>query len=131
MKAAIYAPDEYAHRRMLASGSGSYAQFQAEAAAAAATGKPLLPERIGSFEHYPNRYWVARSGPWTARPGDPFTLYCYETSPSDLYCRTTHAFDERAQVTYDFRSSAAQVEATAAAVDAKFLKVLSDLAAEK
>ncbi len=124
---AMYVPDEYDHRRLLASGRASFRAFRQKVDEERQAAIPLQPQRVGDFERYPNGFWIARAGHLSELPGDPYTLYCRESGPDRVTCSTTHALKDGLQTTYDFVASPEDIVARAESVEAKLEALLAAL----
>lgn len=122
----VYSPSEYDHRHMLA--SETYQQFLQSRDVAVAAGRPLSVARIGNFDVFSDRYWVASAGPWATRLAEPLMLDCYQSNQG-LYCSATHEAPQGTQITYAFRTPRDEIEATVTVIENTMARVLSELSA--
>ncbi len=115
----IYSPTRDDLRRMGVSDRGAYRAFVKENEAAIASGRPLQVTQTADFSHYANGYWIARDRNWKNDAGEPFSLYCYETKPSNmLLCSTTYRLSLGPHASYSFRAHPDELASVAKTVDA-------------
>jgi len=115
----IYSPARNDLRRIGASDRGAYRAFVRENDAGMASGRPLQVTQTADFSHYANGYWIARDPAWKNDAGEPFSLYCYETKPSNmLLCSTTYRLALGPQASYSFRAHPDELASVARTVDA-------------
>jgi len=125
----VYSPTGYDHKRMLVSERGAYPTFARERDAALRSGHPLQAMQTGEFSAFSNGYWIARDGTWKNDAGEPYTLYCYETTPAGmLYCSTTYRLQAGPQASYRFRAHRDELAVVARTVDANFHRLMDSLA---
>ena len=130
-KISIYSPTEFDHKKMLVSEHSAYAGFIKKSEAAIRSGRPLQALRNDDFDQFSNGYWIARDKTWRNDAGEPFSLYCYETTPSGmLHCTTTYRLSLGPQVTYSFRAPQEQLASVSRTVDANLHFFLRSLTAQ-
>jgi hypothetical protein len=128
--AALHAPTE-SYFSQLVNGSGTYTDFMARKKKAESLQAVLPPLKSGIFDHHPDGYRVVRDGSWKNDAGEPFTLFCYDTSTAGVIsCSTIYRLRSGLAVSYDFQAVAANLEAAARTVDANFHAMLDDLLTE-
>ncbi len=125
----VYSGSEFNSRRMLA--SYSYENFIEARARAKESNTPFTSKLVGGFERYGDDdrgFWVARENAWKNEAGEPFTLYCYKTTPAGfLLCSTTYQLKAGPHLTYQFHAPENDLEIVARRVDKNMRAMLDEL----
>ncbi|MDD5056251.1 MAG: hypothetical protein PHQ60_00165 [Sideroxydans sp.] len=124
----VYSDAEFNSKRMLT--DNSYKSFLEARGRAKESNTPFTSRRVGIFDRYgeDHSYWIAHEKTWENEAGEPFTLYCYNTTPvGNILCLVTYRLRTGPHLTYQFHTPEDKLEIVARRVDKNMRSMLYEL----